>query len=65
MNLIEGIQQELERNREILQAYRDIGPNGAFGVMIIKIKIQEAEQAIANGDTVKMLACYKKLQQTQ
>ncbi len=65
MNLIEGIQKELNRNRELLKMYQGIGPAGTFGVQVIKAAIEEAEQAIANGDTVKMVTCYKKLQETE
>ena len=62
MNLIEGLQKELERNRELLRAYKEI-PAGAFGAVMIEQGIKETEKAIAEGDIVKMLACYKKLQE--
>ena len=41
------------------------GSKVVFGAMMIEQKIEETEQAMANGDTVKMLACYKKLQESQ
>jgi len=30
MNLIKGLQKELERNKELLRVYKEI-PSGAFG----------------------------------
>jgi len=64
MNLVEGLQKELERNRELLQVYKTI-KTGAFGAMSIEYEIKEAEKAMTEGDTVKMLACYKRLQKNQ
>jgi len=64
MNLIEGLLKELERNRELLQEYKAI-PAGAFGAMIIERSIKTAEKAMAEGDTAKMLSCFKELQETK
>ncbi len=65
MNLIEGLQEEMDRNRELLQDYKDIGPSGLFGAGTIQDKIKATERAIANGDTVEMLRCFKRLQDSQ
>ena len=62
MNLMEGILQELERNRELLQDYEDIGQPGQFGASIIAAAIKQTENAIMEEDTVEMLRCYKYLQ---
>ena len=64
MNLIKGLQKELERNKELLQAYKAI-PTGACGAAMIERKIKEAEKALDEGDAIKMLACYKELQESQ
>lgn len=64
MNLIEGLQKELQRNREILKIYEEI-PQGAFGATMIKMAIDKAEKAMAEGDAVEMLKCYKELQETE
>ena len=64
MNLIEGLQKELERNKELLQVYKGI-PAGAFGAMTIEHTIKETEKAMAEGDTVKMLECFKRLKENQ
>lgn len=62
MNLIEGIQTQCERVREILPYYEEIGPAGMFGVAMLKAAIKEGEAAIASGDVVRMLAAYKDLE---
>ena len=64
MNLIEGLQKELKRNRELLKMYEEI-PQGIFGATIIRQSIKKAESAMANGDTVEMLRCFKDLQKSQ
>lgn len=64
MNLIEGLQEELKRNRELLQLYEEI-PSGQFGAAMIKLAINNAEKAMAEGDTVKMMQCYKELKESQ
>ncbi len=60
-NLIEGLQEELARNRGILTEYEAI-PMGAFGALMIRQAITAAEAAIASGDTIEMIRCYKELQ---
>jgi len=62
-NIIEGIQAEVERNRELLKAYQGIGPNGAFGATMIKQNIIDAEAAVAHGDTVEMLRQFQSLKE--
>lgn len=64
MNLIEGLQQELERNRELLQIYRGI-PSGQFGAVMIERAIKNAETAMAENDVVKMMTSYKELKETE
>ena len=61
-NLIEGLQKEISRCREILKFYEEI-PQGVFGASLIKVEIFQAEAAIASGDTVAMVRCYKSLQE--
>ena len=52
-NLIEGLQAEMNRNRELLGEYEAVGPSGAFGAHFIRTGIAEAEVAISEGDIVK------------
>lgn len=61
MNLAEGIEQELERNRELLKTYEDIGGHGVFGASVIRMEIKATERAQADGDTVALLGCYERL----
>lgn len=52
---------ELARARELLGVYRDIGPAGSFGAVVIEGAIRTAEQALASGDVVAMLRSYEEL----
>lgn len=62
MNLIEGIQEEMNRVRnELLPQYEAIGPAGMFGVAEIKGAIKQGEQAIASGDPIASLQAYERL----
>lgn len=62
MNLIEGIQAECDRVRELLPRYEEIGPVGVFGLTMLRADIIEGEAAIASGDVVRMLKAFKALQ---
>ena len=64
MNLIEGLQAELKRNRE-LKALYDTIPTGGFGSAMIALDISNGEQSIALGDTVLMLKAYKALKDNE
>lgn len=61
MNIIEGIQQEVLRVREIAEIYKETGPAGELAVMLMSKDVVEAEQAIATGDTVAMIRLYNDL----
>jgi len=65
MNLAQGLVQELKRNRELLEDYKEIGPNGAFGAMAISNVIAQAEKAQGEDDVVEMLKCYENLKLSQ
>lgn len=60
-NLIEGIQRECDRVREILSLY-DAIPTGVFAATMMRNSIKAAESAIASGDVLAMLAAYKDLE---
>ena len=53
--------REQARCRELLVAYKEIGPAGAFGAAMIEQSLREADQASINGDVVAMLLAYEKL----
>ena len=59
MNLIEGLQEEMNSSRELLKEYEAIGSSGIFGATFIKNDIAMAERAIAQGDTIEMLRIYE------
>lgn len=62
MNLIEGLQNEMNRVREIIKEY-DLLPNnaGAFASGMMKFSIKNAENLIAIGDTIGMMMAYEDL----
>lgn len=62
MNLIEGLQKEMNRCRELLKQYESVGQVGAFAKELIEKDIDRAEKVIGCGDTLGMLAAYKQLQ---
>jgi len=65
MNLIEDMQQEMNRCRELLAEYEKIGPFGAFGAAVIKNSIKSGEVAMASGDVNRMLAAYEDLKKRE
>jgi len=64
MNLIEGIQKELNRARELKQVYDNI-PTGFFGSAVIQQAINKAEKCISMGDTIGMMQAYEELKQLE
>ena len=61
MNLADGILFELERVRELLGDYKDIGPSGSFGAAMIEAVLKRADKAIISGDVVEILKSYGEL----
>ena len=59
--LVDAIETELKRNRELLRQYREIGPAGAFGFTMIEELIGATEQAVREMDAVAMVRCCKAL----
>ena len=51
--------EEQQRCRELLEAYKEIGPAGAFGHAAISAVMREADEAAVAGDTVRMLRAYE------
>ncbi len=62
MNLIESLQNELNRCRELVVEYDAMGPVGVFAKTMITQEIKEAEKMISTGDTIGMLRLYEQLQ---
>lgn len=64
-NIIEGIQREVARNRELLKEYEAIGPVGTFGATMIKQNIIDAKSAVAHGDTIEMIRQFQSLKENK
>jgi hypothetical protein len=61
MNIIEGIQEQNNRVRDLIEIYNSV-PNGHFAAALMKVAIKEGEGAIASGDTIRMIAAYRDLE---
>lgn len=61
IDLATGLKNEIERNKELLQGFNEIGMAGKLGAYFIEKDIKKAEQATANNDLAKMLVCYNTL----
>ena len=61
MNLIDGLNIELKRAKELLESYESI-PTGFWGETIIRKIIDHAELSMQTGNTVEMLKAYQRLQ---
>ena len=64
MNLIEGLQCEIKRVKEIIKEYDELPcGSGTFASTMMKGSIKQAENAIANMDTLAMLSAIKNLKE--
>jgi len=61
MNVIEGLQAQMNRCRDLLKVYEELGPVGSFGATFIRDSIEEGEASIASGDVLRMLAAHERL----
>lgn len=61
MNLIEGVQAEMNRVRALIPIYESIGPAGTFAITMMRAAITEGERTIAEDDTIAMMAAYESL----
>lgn len=64
-NLVEGLLRQMNRCRELIKHYDEIGPAGTFGKTMIEQDIKNAEKAMGGGDLVEMIAAYKALEGCQ
>lgn len=60
--LAEALPKEQARVREVLGHYKEIGPPGRFGAMMIERSLQAADKAVMSGDPVAMMRALKDLQ---
>ena len=62
--LIEGLQRQMNRVREIIKVYETLPKNaGLFAATMMEQSIEFTEAQIAKGDTIEMIACYKDLEE--
>jgi len=61
-NLMDGLLRQMNRCRELIKHYEEIGPVGNFGKAMIERDIKTAEIAIRSGDLVEMVTAYKALE---
>jgi hypothetical protein len=56
---------EMARVRdEVLPEYIKIGPAGTFAATMIRMNLDKATKALAEGDVIAMLSAYKALKET-
>lgn len=60
-NLIEGLQDEMNRCRDLLALYEGI-KGGEFAALMLRTEIKNAEAAIASGNIVDEIIYFKKLE---
>ena len=60
MNILEEIQKECDRARELKAVYDKI-PSGKFGSIMIDVAIERSEKAIAQNDVVGIIIALKQL----
>ena len=57
--------KEQARLRELIEAYREIGPAGAFGLYAIERVLARADTASAGHDTVALIRCLSEMRECQ
>ena len=62
-NLGDALPDAIARVTKILGYYQEIGPAGAFGVMMIKASLDRATRALASGDIAAMLVAMNDLKE--
>ncbi len=65
-SLGEALPAEMARVRdEIMPAYEAIGAPGAFAIRLMRLQLDIAAKALADGDVVAMLLAYESLKGTK
>lgn len=64
--LADELPRQMRRVREeLIPAYQAIGSAGHFAIAFLNQDLREAEEAMAQQDTVRMIAACKKLQEAE
>ena len=61
-SLGEAYPKEQARLRVILGHYKEIGPAGRIGAMLIESSLQAADEAAISGDVAAMIAAFEDMQ---
>lgn len=61
--LADALPREIVRCQELLIAYAEIGPAGAFGAAMIRKDIDMAHKAMMEGDLSAMIRAYNALKE--
>ncbi len=64
-SLGEELPKQQARCRELLGVYKEIGPAGRFGALMIEQALWRADQAVMRGDAVAMLQSYEELKELE
>lgn len=64
-SLGEDFPNEQARVRELLGLYKSLGPNGAFGALMIEQVLQRADQAAISGDVIAMIQSYQEMKECE
>ena len=59
--LADAFMAEQKRVRELLGIYKEIGPAGTFGAIMIEQILQRADKAAMEGDLAAIMAIYNEL----
>lgn len=59
----EDFPHQQERLRELMQEYRDLGPAGTFGLMMLQQVAKRADEAMASGNVVRILSSYQEMKE--
>lgn len=64
-SLGEDFPKEQARCREVLSQYREIGPPGRFGALMIEDMLRRADRAAMSGDVIEMIRVYEEMRDTK
>lgn len=65
-NLMSGLLDEIDRNKELLKLYEELPDNaGGLAVTFLKLDLLNARKAIEENDVVKMLQVFQALKGNQ
>lgn len=60
----EALPREIARVRdELMPIYQSIGPAGGFALAMMRVALDKAAKALAEGDVVAMIAVYQELRE--